>query len=140
MYTPANGIPELREEIAAFLKKHDNLEVFPENIVLTIGGTGAVDLLGRVLIDPGDVVITENPSYINTLLAFEQLGAKTEGVSVDNDGMRVDLLEEKIKELKTKGQKIKFIYTIPTGQNPMGVTMSMDRRKALLNWPPSTIF
>ena len=131
MYTPANGIPELREEIAAFLKKHDNLEVFPENIVLTIGGTGAVDLLGRVLIDPGDVVITENPSYINTLLAFEQLGAKTEGVSVDNDGMRVDLLEEKIKELKTKGQKIKFIYTIPTGQNPIGVTMSMDRRKAL---------
>jgi len=132
MYTPANGIPELREEIAAFLKKHDNLEVSPENIVLTIGGTGALDLLGRVLIDPGDVIITENPSYINTLLAFEQLGAKIEGVSVDNDGMRVDLLEEKIKELKAKGQKIKFIYTIPTGQNPMGVTMSMDRRKALL--------
>ncbi|KPU63294.1 alanine glyoxylate aminotransferase [Thermococcus sp. EP1] len=132
MYTPANGIPELREEIASFLKKHDQLEVSPENIVITIGGTGALDLLGRVLIDPGDVILTENPSYINTLLAFEQLGAKIEGVSVDNDGMRVDLLEEKIKELKTKGQKIKFIYTIPTGQNPMGVTMSMERRKALL--------
>ena len=132
MYTPANGVPELREEIASFLKKHDQLEVSPENIVITIGGTGALDLLGRVLIDPGDVILTENPSYINTLLAFEQLGAKIEGVSVDNDGMRVDLLEEKIKELKTKGQKIKFIYTIPTGQNPMGVTMSMERRKALL--------
>ncbi|USG99715.1 PLP-dependent aminotransferase family protein [Thermococcus argininiproducens] len=132
MYTPANGIPELREEIASFLKKHDQLEVSPENIVITIGGTGALDLLGRILIDPGDVILTENPSYINTLLAFEQLGAKIEGVSVDNDGMRVDLLEEKIKELKTKGQKIKFIYTIPTGQNPMGITMSMERRKALL--------
>lgn len=132
MYTPANGIPELREELARFLKKYDHLEVSPENIVITIGGTGALDLLGRVLIDPGDVVIAENPSYINTLLAFEQLGAKIEGVPVDNDGMRVDLLEEKIKELKAKGQKIKFIYTIPTGQNPMGVTMSMERRKALL--------
>jgi len=132
MYTPANGIPELREELAAFLKKYDHLEVSPENIVITIGGTGALDLLGRVLIDPGDVVITENPSYINTLLAFEQLGAKIEGVPVDNDGMRVDVLEEKIKELKAKGQKVKLIYTIPTGQNPMGVTMSMERRKALL--------
>lgn len=132
MYTPANGIPELREELAAFLKKHDHLEVSPENIVLTIGGTGALDLLGRVLIDPGDVVITENPSYINTLLAFEQLGAKIEGVPVDNEGMKVDLLEEKIKELKAKGQKVKFIYTIPTGQNPMGITMSMERRRALL--------
>ena len=132
MYTPANGIPELREEIAKFLKKYEHVEVSPEEIIITVGGTGALDLLGRVLIDPGDVVITENPSYINTILAFEQLGAKVEGVSVDNEGMKVDILEEKIRKLKSRGQKIKFIYTIPTGQNPMGVTMSEERRKALL--------
>ncbi|WP_324736228.1 PLP-dependent aminotransferase family protein [Thermococcus sp. SY098] len=132
MYTPANGIPELREEVAKFLKKYEHVEVSPEEIVITVGGTGALDLLGRVLIDPGDVVITENPSYINTILAFEQLGAKVEGVPVDSKGMKPDALQEKIRELKSKGQKIKFIYTIPTGQNPMGVTMSEERRKALL--------
>ncbi|ALM75252.1 aminotransferase-like domain-containing protein [Thermococcus barophilus] len=132
MYTPANGIPELREEVAKFLKKYEHVEVSPEEIVITVGGTGALDLLGRILIDPGDVVITENPSYINTILAFEQLGAKVEGVPVDSKGMKPDALQEKIRELKSKGQKIKFIYTIPTGQNPMGVTMSEERRKALL--------
>ncbi|WP_457754370.1 aminotransferase-like domain-containing protein [Thermococcus sp.] len=132
MYTPANGIPELREEIAEFLKKYEHVEVSPEEIIITVGGTGALDLLGRVLIDPGDVVITENPSYINTILAFEQLGAKVEGVPVDSKGMKPDALQEKIRELKSSGQKIKFIYTIPTGQNPMGVTMSEERRKALL--------
>ncbi|NJE06558.1 PLP-dependent aminotransferase family protein [Thermococcus sp. M36] len=132
MYTPANGIPELREELADFLKRYDGVDVPPENIVITIGGTGALDLLGRVLIDPGDMVITENPSYINTLLAFEQLGARIEGVPVDENGMRTDVLEEKLRRLASEGRKVKFIYTIPTGQNPMGVTMSAERRKALL--------
>ncbi|ASJ07405.1 aminotransferase-like domain-containing protein [Thermococcus pacificus] len=132
MYTPANGIPELREEISRFLERYEGYKVSPEDIIITVGGTGALDLLGRILIDPGDAVITENPSYINTLLAFEQLGAKIYGVPVDGEGMRVDLLEEKLRELRAKGVKVKFIYTIPTGQNPMGVTMSHERRKALL--------
>ena len=132
MYTPANGLPELREEIAGFLRKYESIDASPDEIIITIGGTGALDLLGRVLIDPGDVVITENPSYINTLLAFEQLGAKVEGVPVDRDGMETEILEEKIRKIISRGQKLKFIYTIPTGQNPTGVTMSEERRKALL--------
>lgn len=132
MYTPTNGIPELREELAKFLEKYEKIKVSSDNIVVTVGGSEALDLLGRVLIEPGDVVISENPAYVNTLLAFEQLGASIEGVLVDEDGMRTDLLEEKIKELKAKKKKIKFIYTIPTGQNPMGVTMSEERRKELL--------
>ncbi|MDI3476114.1 MAG: 2-aminoadipate transaminase [Thermococcaceae archaeon] len=132
MYTPASGIPELREEISKFLEKYEGYSVSPDDIIITVGGTGALDLLGRVLIDPGDAVITENPSYINTLLAFEQLGAKVYGVPVDGEGMRTDILEEKLRELRAKGVKVKFIYTIPTGQNPMGVTMSEERRKRLL--------
>jgi len=132
MYTPANGIPELREELSKFIEKYEGYKVSLDDIIVTVGGTGALDLLGRVLLDPGDVIITENPSYINTLLAFEQLGAKIHGVPVDGEGMRVDLLEEKLRELKAKGVKVKFIYTIPTGQNPMGVTMSPERRKRLL--------
>ncbi|WP_297504602.1 PLP-dependent aminotransferase family protein [Thermococcus sp.] len=132
MYTPSNGIPELREELSRFLKKYEGYTVDPSEIIITVGGTGAIDLLGRVLIDPGDIVITENPSYINSLLAFEQLGARVVGIPMDGEGMRVDLLEEKLRELESREEKVKFIYTIPTGQNPMGITMSMERRKALL--------
>ncbi|WP_240912002.1 MULTISPECIES: PLP-dependent aminotransferase family protein [unclassified Thermococcus] len=132
MYTPANGIPELREELSKFLEKYEGYKVSPGEIIITVGGTGALDLLGRVLIDPGDIVITENPSYINSILAFEQLGAKIVGIPMDENGMRTDLLEERLRELEARGEKVKFIYTIPTGQNPMGVTMSKERRKALL--------
>ncbi|ASI98652.1 aminotransferase-like domain-containing protein [Thermococcus celer] len=133
MYTPANGIPELREELSSFLKKYEGYTTDPSEIIITVGGTGAIDLLGRVLLDPGDVVITENPSYINSLLAFEQLGAKVVGIPVDGEGMKVEMLEEKLRELENRGEKVKFIYTIPTGQNPLGITMSLERRKALLD-------
>lgn len=132
MYTPVAGIPELREEIANFLERYDSTRVNPENIVITTGGTGAIDLLGRVLIDPGDIVITENPTYINTLLALKQLGARVIGVSIRNDGINIEELEKKIKELKNESHRIKAIYTIPTGHNPMGITMSTEKRKELL--------
>lgn len=132
LYTPTNGIPELRKEISSFLNKYEEISVSPDNIVITIGGSEALDLLGRVLIDPGDIIISENPAYINTLLAFEQLGAKLDPIAVDNEGMNVDLLDKEIRVMKDKGERIQFIYTIPTGQNPMGVTMSLDRRKELL--------
>ena len=133
MYTPANGIPELREELSRFLKKYEGYTADPSEIIITVGGTGAIDLLGRVLLDPGDIVITENPSYINSILAFEQLGAKVVGIPVDGEGMRIEMLEKKLGELESRGEKVKFIYTIPTGQNPMGITMSTERRKALLD-------
>lgn len=104
MYTPANGIPELREELSSFLKKYEGYTTDPSEIIITVGGTGAIDLLGRVLLDPGDVVITENPSYINSLLAFEQLGAKVVGIPVDGgEGMKVEMLEEKLRELENRG-------------------------------------
>jgi len=133
MYTPVTGIPELREEIAKFLERYDATKVDPENIVITIGGTGAIDLLGRVLIDPGDIIITENPTYINTLLALRQLGARVVGVSIESDGINIEELERKIKELKNDAHKVKAVYTIPTGHNPMGITMSTEKRKELLD-------
>ena len=132
LYTPTNGIPELRDELSAFLNKYENLHIPPDNIVITIGGSEALDLLGRVLIDPGDIVLSDNPVYINTSLAFKQLGGVLEPIAVDEDGMKTHLLGEKVKKILDMGGKIKFIYTIATGQNPMGVTMSLDRRKELL--------
>ena len=132
LYTPTNGIPELREELSAFLNKYENIRISPDNIVITIGGSEALDLLGRVLIDPGDIILLDNPVYINTSLAFKQLGGALEPIAVDEDGMKAHLLGERVKKILDMGGKIKFIYTIATGQNPMGVTMSLDRRKELL--------
>jgi len=132
LYTPTSGIEELRVEIKRLLKRHENIDISAEDIVVTIGGTGAIDLIGRVIIDPGDTVILENPSYVNTILAFRQLGANIIGISVDEHGLKVQDLEMYIKNALRDGVKVKFVYTIPTGHNPMGVTMSMDRRKYLI--------
>ena len=133
LYTPVNGIPELREELSKFLRRYDGIDVPPDDIIITVGGTGAIDLLGRVLIDPGDIVITENPSYINTLLAFRQLGARIIGAPMDDKGLIPEKVEEIINRAEDEGKKVKLIYTIPTGQNPMGVTMSESRRRELLD-------
>ena len=117
-YSPSTGIPELRDELSKFIERHDGVKVSPENIVVTVGGQEALDLTGRMLIDPGDVIITENPSYVNTLLAFKQFGAQIIGVSVDEEGMKTDALENTVKKLVNAGKKIKAIYTIPVGHNP----------------------
>jgi len=132
LYTPTSGIEELRVEIKKLLKKHENMSVKADDIVVTVGGTGAIDLIGRVIIDPGDTVVLENPSYVNSILAFRQLGANIVGISVDEYGLKIQDLETYIKNALRDGVRVKFVYTIPTGHNPMGITMSMDRRKYLI--------
>jgi len=132
LYSPTNGLPELRNEISKFIGRIEGLSIDPANIVITIGGTGAIDLLGRILIDPGDIVLFENPSYVNTILAFRQLGATIYGIPMDEDGIIIEKMEEIIKDLIMDGKKIKLIYTIPTGHNPTGITMNLERRKKLL--------
>ena len=132
LYSPTAGLPEFKSELVKFLRKYDGVNVDPENIIVTIGGTGAIDLLGRVLLDYGDAVIIENPSYVNTVLAFRQLGGALYGVKLNVDGVDINDLDSKIKYLLDKGLKIKFIYVIPTGHNPTGVTLNIDKRKALL--------
>ncbi len=132
IYTPTAGILELRKEIARLTEKYDKIKVDPQKIIVSSGSTIAIDLLIRVLLDPGDIVISENPTYINTLYALKQHGIQVIGVNMDSKGMKTDELEDIVKRLKSQHKKIKLIYTIPTGQNPSGVTMSLDRRKHLL--------
>jgi len=132
LYTATTGIEDLRVELSKFIERLDGYKIYPENLIVTSGSTTAIDLLARVLIDPGDVVIVENPSYVVSLYAFKQLGAKLVGVDVKPDGLDTDELEKKIKEIESDGKKIKLIYTIPTGQNPSGATMSIEKRKHLL--------
>ncbi len=131
LYTPSIGLEELREELSKFISRYD-FTVSSDELILTGGSTVAIDLLARILVDSGDIVILENPSYINTLLAFRQLGADLIGVNIDENGMNVEELEKTLKNLGEKLNRVKFIYTIPTCQNPAGVTMSLERRKNLL--------
>ncbi|MEL9999780.1 MAG: PLP-dependent aminotransferase family protein [Desulfurococcaceae archaeon] len=132
IYSPTEGIPELREETAKFMSNVEGVNTSPDNILITLGGSQALDLIGRMLFDPGDIVIVENPSYVNTILTWRQYGVRILGIPMDEDGMKVHVLEETLKELRSEGKIAKLVYTIPTGQNPTGITMAMDRRKYLL--------
>jgi len=131
IYSPTEGIPELREEIARFMGMYEGVEASPSDIIVTVGGSQALDLIGKLMIDPGDIVIVENPSYVNTLLVWKPYGVRLIGIPMDENGMDTHLLESKLRELRADGKFPKLIYTIPTGQNPTGITMSLDRRKHL---------
>jgi 2-aminoadipate transaminase len=131
-YGPTEGVAELRQEIAKFSESYAGIKARPENIIVTVGSQEALELLGRVFIDPGDVVITENPTYMAALQAWRVYQPKLVGVPMDEHGMVVETLEETVKRLRAEGARIKFVYTIPTAQNPSGLTMTQDRRKYLL--------
>lgn len=131
-YSETKGILEVREMLSHFLWENRAISVDAENILITTGSQQALDLIARALLDPGDVVITENPSYLAALGAFRIRGAELIGIKIDKQGMRTDLLEETVKKLKAEGKRIKFIYTIPVGQNPAGTTMPRDRKKHLI--------
>jgi 2-aminoadipate transaminase len=132
IYSPTEGIPELREELARFMERYGGVSARPDEIIVTLGGSQAIDLIGKLLLEPGDIVLTENPSYVNTLLVWRQYGVRLIGISMDDDGMKTDELEATLKRLKGEGKFPKLVYTIPTGQNPTGITLSPERRKHLL--------
>ncbi|RLG77666.1 MAG: aminotransferase [Thermoprotei archaeon] len=131
-YAPTKGVGRYREELAKFIRRTRGFEVDPENIVVTTGSQQALDMIARVFIDPGDSIVVEEPTYLAALNAFRPARPRFVGVPVDDEGMKVEVLEEKLKELKREGVKPKFVYTIPIAQNPSGVTMSLERRKRLL--------
>lgn len=102
----------------------------PEDMMITTGAQEALDLIAKTFIDPGDVIITEGPTYLGALQAFSAYQPEIRCVPFDDEGMRMDLLEEELEKLGRGG--VKFLYTIPNFQNPGGVTMTSERRKRLL--------
>ena len=104
----------------------------PDDIVITTGGQQAIDLVTKTLVDPGDVVICEAPTYPGAVPVFCSYQADVRQIEMDGDGMRIDLLEELLDELKAEGRRPKFIYTVPSFQNPGGVTLSLERRARLV--------
>ena len=130
-YSVTRGVTLFRKSLSYFMSTK-GINVPPDNILVTTGSQQALDLIARALIDPGDIIAVELPTYLAALNAFRLSEPEFIGIPIDDDGMRVDILEEKLRELSSKGKKVKMVYTVPTAQNPSGVTMSQDRRKHLL--------
>jgi 2-aminoadipate transaminase len=130
-YGPTEGLPETIECIAEVMAAED-MRVDPDDVIVTTGGQQAIDLVTRALIDPGDVIVAEGPTYPGAVPSFSSYQADVVQIDMDSDGMRIDLMEETLDRLEREGKRPKFIYTVPSFQNPAGVTMSLPRRKRLV--------
>ncbi|MFQ6069266.1 MAG: PLP-dependent aminotransferase family protein [Candidatus Aminicenantales bacterium] len=130
-YSPIRGEKDLMEAIIDYLK-HDNIYIGPENIMITTSGQHGLDLVGRLFLEPGDLIVADLPTFGGALASFEMEGARYIALDIEEDGSDVKGMEEGIKKALEKGKKPKFFYIVPDFQNPSGITMSLEKRKALL--------
>ncbi|MFH2094652.1 MAG: PLP-dependent aminotransferase family protein [Bacteroidota bacterium] len=130
-YSPIPGEAKLFEAVIGFLKR-DNIHVEKENILITTSGQHGLDLAGRLFLNNGDTIIVDRPTFAGALVAFDLERPKFIGVDIEPDGTNVKAVREKIIELKKKNNTPKYIYVVPDFQNPTGITMSLEKRKALL--------
>ena len=126
-YSATEGYRPLREWIVAHMARY-GIESAPENVLITSGSQQALDLLGKVMINPGDLILTERPTYLGALQAWRAYQAEFVSVPIDDEGLRVELLEEAL----CAGPK--FMYILPNFQNPGGVTLSLERRRQLIEF------
>lgn len=126
-YSLTEGYPALRNRLKAYMRDKHHAFRDSDELIITAGAQQVMGLAAKVLCNEGDVVICESPSFIGSLNAFRSLGARLVGVPVLADGMDLDALEDALKA----HPDARFIYTIPNFQNPTGITMSMDKRRAL---------
>ena len=131
-YGGPEGYEPLRDILAQRYTRDRGFAVGPEYFLLTNGSAGAIDQLCAAFITPGDVIITEAPTFSGTLRTFRGHSAEIVPIGMDEHGMLVDDLEPLIEELTAQGKRVKFIYTISNFHNPMGVTLSLPRREQLV--------
>ena len=127
-YGTTEGYTPLREQTKKRLREKYQTGTDDDDVIITTGGQQTISLFTQTMINKGDVIVCEEPSFIGALNAFRSFGAQLKGVPMDDDGMRMDLLEEVLSTT----ENVKFIYVIPTFQNPSGRTMTLERRKQLL--------
>ena len=130
-YGPTEGFAETKECIREVMAA-EGMEPDLDDVIVTTGGQQAIDLVAKTFVDPGDVVIAEAPTYPGAVPVFCSYQAETLQVGVDEEGMDVDELERLLERLSREGRSPKFIYTVPSFQNPAGVTMSAERRRRLV--------
>ena len=131
-YGATDGYMPLKEYIAKWMAPRMGRETKPEEMLITTGSQEGMDLLCSVLLNDGDTIIVEGPTYPGALHAMRNRGARFLSVPCDKDGLCVDLLPQAIEQGRKDGHKIKFIYTIVNFQNPSGATLSAERRAKLL--------
>ncbi len=132
-YGTSEGLPELREALAARAIDREGIPgIAADHIVITSGSQQGMELAGRILLDPGDVALVGLPTYFGATGAFRSYQARVDGIPVDDHGMRTDLIEEKIRLHRIEGRRVKLVYVQTNFHNPMGVTLSLERRHHVL--------
>ena len=130
-YSPTDGLEAVKRCIIEVMAA-EGLEIEADELLVTTGGQQVIDLVCKTLLDPGDVVVTEAPTYPGAVPTFCAYQADVVQVTLDRDGMRVDELASVLDALEEAGRRPKFIYTVPNFHNPAGVTLSLERRRELV--------
>jgi len=130
-YGSGQGLPALREQILEVMAL-EGIRAGVDDIVVTTGSQHALELITKLFINPGDVVLAEAPSYVTALTVFKSFQAEVAHVAMDDFGLVPQSLRETIERVRAEGKPIKFLYTIPTFSNPAGVTLTWERRLEIL--------
>jgi 2-aminoadipate transaminase len=130
-YGPTEGLDEAKRCIGEVMAA-EGTSVHADDLLVTTGGQQVIDLVCKTLLDPGDVVIAEAPTYPGAIPTFCSYQADVVQIEMDDDGMRIDVLEAELARLDAEGRSPKFVYTVPSFQNPAGVTLSLERRRRLV--------
>ena len=130
-YGSGQGSPRLREQILDVMAL-EGIRAGVDDVVVTTGSQHALELVSKLFLDPGDIVIAEGPSYVTALVVFRSYQAEVAHVEMDEFGLIPQSLRDTIARLREQGRRIKFLYTIPSFQNPMGVTLTWERRMEVL--------
>lgn len=131
-YGSAQGDPTLRAQICQVMAL-ESIQADPDDVVVTVGSQQALDLVTRIFINPGDVVVAEAPSYVGALSTFFSYQAEVVQTELDHQGLVPERLEETLRQLRAAGRPVKFVYTIPNFHNPAGVTLSDERRARIID-------
>ena len=131
-YGATQGFPGLIDELLKKLKRDQRIDATPDNILITNGGSQAVALITDMLVDPGDVILSETPTWMGAVQTFGASGAEVREIPVDAGGTDVDALERELETLRAMGRRAKLLYMIPNFQNPTGVTTTLARRQRIV--------
>ena len=132
-YGGGKGTEELRELICGIMAEEGILGASPEDVVVTTGSQSAQDIAAKVFCNPGDVVLVEDPTYVGALNTFEAYQVQVEPIFMDENGLIPEHLESRIAALETEGKRIKLLYTIPSFNNPSGITLAAERRQRVVD-------
>jgi len=130
-YAGAGGMAPLREQLVRLMAT-EGIEAEPHQVLVTDGAQQALEFLAKIFCDPGDLILTEAPTYVGALDAFGSYQTNIESVPTDNEGVIPEALDEKLRAVASEGRRAKFLYLVPTFQNPSGITLTEARRPKVI--------